>query len=81
MLVLENKTKKKVEDILNEARSFFGPQGEGLSLISEQDCCITFEGGGGHITISITGQEAHNNIVEVESKEWDYQAKQFLGRL
>ena len=80
MIVLEKKTKKKPDELLKKAKLFFGPEGEGLTISSEGDCCITFDGSGGYVTVTISEESGHTRI-KVESREWDYQAKQFLGTL
>lgn len=81
MIVLEKKTKGKREELLKKAKLFFGPGGEGLTVSSEGDCCIIFQGAGGHVTVSLNEEEAGYIKVQIESKEWDYQAKKFLGIL
>jgi hypothetical protein len=77
MVVLEKKTKKKTDEVLRKAKLFFGSEGEGLVISSEGDCCITFEGSGGYVTVTVSG-ESVNTRIKVESREWDYQAKKFL---
>ena len=81
MIVLEKKTKKKRDELLKKAKLFFGPEGEGLTISSEGNCCITFDGGGGFVTVTITEEESGHTRVEIESREWDYQAKKFLETL
>ena len=78
MIVLEKKTKEKRVELLKKAKIFFGSEGEGLTISSESDCCIVFQGGGGYITISFNKEETDYTKVIIESKEWDYQAKKFL---
>ena len=78
MIVLEKKVKGKREELLKKARSFFGPQGRGLTISSEDDCCITFQGTGGFVTVSLSEDEPGYIKVKIESREWEYQAKKFL---
>jgi hypothetical protein len=81
MIVLEKRVKGKQEELLKKARLFFGPEGEGLTISSEGDCCITFQGADGFVTVSLNEDEAGYIKVKIESREWEYQAKKFLGNL
>lgn len=82
MGVYEKKTKKKRNDVIEKAKSFFGPNDLGLTIASEDECCLTFEGGGGHVTISLTEEAGSSETtVEVETREWDFQAKKFIQSL
>ena len=81
MIVLEKKTKKKQNELMKKAKSFFGPGGEGLAISSESDCCIAFTGGGGHVTVTVSEEDSDHTRIEVESREWDFQAKKFLESL
>ena len=78
MIVLEEKVKGKREELLKKARLFFGPEGEGLTIFSEGDCCITFQGAGGFVNVSLNEDEPGYIKVKIESREWEYQAKKFL---
>ena len=64
--------------MLKKAKLFFGPEGEGLTISSEGDCCITFQGTGGFVTVSLNEDEPGYIKVRIESREWEYQAKKFL---
>ncbi len=77
MAVYEKKVKKDTETLMKEAKTYFGPGGNGLEIVSEEDCCISFEGGGGYIRVSAV-DEAKRSRVELETKEWDFQVKRFL---
>ena len=81
MIVIEKETKKKREDIINIAKSYFGPEGEGLETTREEDCCVSFEGGGGHVSVRYIDTDTGKSKVEVESREFEHQAKQFLGKV
>ena len=67
--------------MLKKVRLFFGPEGEGLTIFSEGDCCITFQGAGGFVTVSLNEDEVGYIKVRIESREWEYQAMKFLGNL
>jgi hypothetical protein len=81
MLVIEGKTKKNREQIMKKAKSFFGRGGSDLALTAEESLRISFEGGGGFVAVKIMEDGAKKNRVEVVTREWEYQAKQFLGKL
>ena len=78
MIVLEKITSEKRENLIRKAKSFFGSGGIGLDISSEGNCCITFTGGGGYVTVTVKEDQAEKSRIEVETREWDYQAKKFL---
>ncbi len=78
MIVLEKKVKGKQKEVLKKAKEFFGPEGKGLTISSEGDCCITFQGTGGFVNVSLYENEPGHIKVRIESREWEYQAKKFL---
>jgi len=83
MIKIAKQTKLAPEKIINQASTFFSKGGEGLEEDERNTCppCrITFEGGGGYVSISIYDDEK-NRMVEVETREFEYQAKQFLEML
>ena len=43
-------------------------------------CCISFEGVSGYVVVSIVDEDNHR-MVDVETREFEYQAKRFLERL
>lgn len=69
-------TKLDSEEVIRRAVSFFGEGGLGLEVTDRGACCATFEGGGGHVAISITaGDKAE---VELVTREYDYDVKRFI---
>ncbi|WP_372683581.1 hypothetical protein [Desulfosarcina sp.] len=83
MLKIGKKTKLASEEVIHQASRFFGKGGEGLvenEMHSCLPCHITFEGGGGYVAISINDEEKHR-MVDVETREFEYQAKKFLERV
>jgi hypothetical protein len=80
MLRIAKKTKLEREELIDRASNFFGKDGNGLDIIEKNPCCITFEGGGGHVTVSIADEEK-GRMVEVETREHEYQVKRFLERV
>lgn len=80
MLKIAKKTGLAPEEVVDRAAKFFGKGGEGLEEKERNPCCISFEGGGGYVSVLIYDEEK-NRMVEVESREFDYQTKQFLATL
>ena len=70
-------TRLSVSEVLDGAEEYFGQGGLGLEVTSRDDCCISLEGGGGHVTI--TASEGDKTSVELETQEWDYQVKEFMA--
>ena len=73
------KTELSPEEVLEKAKAYFGENGTGLTLTEENDCCLTFEGGGGNVTISVTGGEKTD--VDLVTREWMYDVRQFMRTL
>ena len=80
MLKIAKQTGLVPEEVIDRASKFFGKGGEGLEEKERNPCCISFEGGGGYVSISIDDEKKHR-MVAVETREFEYQAKQFLGKL
>ena len=80
MIKIAKQTRLASEEVMVRASKFFGQGGEGLEETERNPCCISFEGGGGYVSISIDDGEKHR-LVNVETREFEYQAKQFLGKL
>jgi hypothetical protein len=80
MLKLELRTKKSPEYVGRKLKSFFGQGGLGLELKEETPACLTFEGGGGHVSASIC-EEGDETRVDLVTQEWDFQVKEFSSRL
>ena len=80
MLKIAIKTKLSPEEAIKRAVEFFGPGGYGLEVKEEGVNCAYFEGGGGGVRVT-TCVEGKETSVEMESREWDYQVKQFIGKI
>ena len=79
MLRIENKTKLSEAEVIERAVKFF--HGEyGLEVKEQTDSLVTFEGGGGGVSVA-TCIEDDKTAVEITSREWDYQAKEFLEKI
>lgn len=80
MMTISTKSKLKPEEVIKRAVKYFGPGGYGLKVEEEGNCCASFEGGGGGVRVTVT-EEKKGSTVDVESREWDYQAKAFLDKV
>ena len=82
MINLEVKTKLKQEEVIGRLKIFFGKDGLGLNIVEETPQCITFQGGGGYInvTVSLCPEEGKTRI-NLVSQEWDYHVKKFASDL
>ncbi|GIW07603.1 MAG: hypothetical protein KatS3mg060_2408 [Dehalococcoidia bacterium] len=79
MIRLETTTRAIPPTVLQLAREFFSGE-YGLTEASADERSVVFEGGGGSVAISARGA-ATGTIVEITSREWDLQARQFVERL
>jgi len=77
MIKITKQTKFAPEEVIDRASKFFGKGGEGLEEKERNPCCLSFEGAGGYVSISIYEEEKHR-MVELETREFEYQAKQFM---
>jgi hypothetical protein len=80
MLRLVGKTRLSPEEAVKRAVAFFGPGGYGLAVKERTASYVCFEGGGGIIEVSASAQGKGASL-ELVSREWDYQVKQFLGAI
>ncbi|UCE51216.1 MAG: hypothetical protein JSV31_18365 [Desulfobacterales bacterium] len=80
MLRIAKQTRLTPDDIIDKASSYFGRKGEGLEEKDRNGCCISFEGAGGYVTVTVADENDHR-IVDVETREFEYQAKHFLKTL
>lgn len=80
MLKIVTKTKLSPEQAIKRAVEFFGPRGHGLAVKEQSDTCVYFEGGGGGVNVTACA-EAKGSSVELESREWDFQVKEFIGKI
>ena len=80
MLKIAKESKLKPQEVIKRAAAFFGPKGYGLILKEEDNCNAYFEGGGGSVRVSAATSKKGSSV-DIESVEWDYQAKEFLNRI
>jgi hypothetical protein len=77
---ISKKSRLNPAEILEKASRYFGKGGEGLDETERGSCCITFSGVGGYVTVTVS-EKTNEREVDVETREFEYQAKQFLGSL
>ncbi len=80
MLKIATKTKLSPEEAVKRAVEFFGPGGYGLEVKTQTPACAYFEGGGGIVNVTACAEEKRTSV-ELESREWDYQVKEFIGKI
>ncbi len=80
MIHLGGSTDHSPELVLEKARQFFGADGIGLELVQSDHDLVYLTGGGGHVQVTVRTKD-QQTAVDIQSQEWDYQAKQFLARL
>jgi predicted glycoside hydrolase/deacetylase ChbG (UPF0249 family) len=80
MLNLDVKTKLKQEEVMQRLKKFFGKGGLGLDITEEAPQCLTFEGGGGHVTATLCTEEGKIRI-NLVTQEWENQVKKFASDL
>ena len=73
-------TKLSTEQAIEQAVAYFGPGGVGLEVTEQGDCCTHFVGGGGHVRVTVAAGE-RRTTVELETREWDYDVKQFMRKI
>jgi hypothetical protein len=80
MIRIAKNTRLTPEEVIDKASGFFGSAGQGLEEKERGLCCISFEGGGGYVTVSVAELEGRR-MVDVESREFEYQTKGFMNIL
>ena len=80
MIKISKESKLKPKEVIKRAVAFFGPKGYGLELKEEDKCNAFLEGGGGSVRVSAATTKKGSSV-DVEAVEWEYQSKQFLGKI
>jgi hypothetical protein len=80
MLSVTKETKLKPAEVIEKAIKFFGPKGLGLTINEQDKCNAYFEGGGGGVRIT-AATSPKGSQVDIETREWESQTKEFLGKL
>ncbi|MGD9118518.1 MAG: hypothetical protein PVJ08_07305 [Dehalococcoidia bacterium] len=85
MIRIGAKTRLNPEVVVRQAAKFFGPGGHGLKVASESPGYVCFEGGGGGVEVIASGEAKGASVElvsrELVSREWDYQAREFLSNI
>jgi len=76
-------TRLTPEEALQHAIVHFGPQGTGLEIMDQNDACVIFQGGGGHVAVTacLSKSPGKKTTVELETREWDYAVRQFMTQV
>ena len=77
MIRISKKSRLTPAEIIAEASRYFGKGGEGLEETDRGSCCVSFSGAGGYVTVTVV-EENNQREVDVESREFEYQARRFL---
>ena len=77
MLRMATKTKLSPEEAIKRAVAFFGPGGYRLEVKEQSTGYAYFEGGGGGVEVTACAEEKGTSV-ELVSREWDYQVKEFI---
>ena len=80
MLRISKQSRLNPDEILAKASRYFGKGGEGLDETESGPCCISFSGVGGYVTVTVC-DKGNEREVDVETREFEYQVKQFFGSL
>jgi hypothetical protein len=79
MIRLETTTRAHPATVLQLARRFFAGQ-YGLSETAADAGSVAFAGGGGEVTV-VARPTPTGSVVEITSREWDVQARQFAAEV
>jgi len=77
MIHISKKSRLNPDEILAKACRYFGKGGEGLDETERGPCCISFSGVGGYVTVAVSERNDLREV-DLETREFEYQAKRFL---
>ena len=80
MIRVAKQTHLSAAEIIERASRYFGKGGQELTETQRNLCCIAFEGAGGYVAVTVTDEDKHRSV-DVETREFEYQAKEFLAIL
>ncbi len=80
MLKIATTTKLSPEEAVKRAVDFFGPGGYGLEVKNQESNCASFAGGGGGVEVTACAEEKGTSV-ELESREWDFQVREFIRQI
>jgi hypothetical protein len=82
MILLGKESKLSAAQVLEKAVKFFGPDGVGLEVRHWDAANVQMVGSGGYVAVRAQPQpDLHMSSVEIESREWEYDAERFLGEI
>jgi hypothetical protein len=67
------------DEALARAITYFGPEGMRLAVTTQTPRGVVFQGGGGHVMITV--QPGAETTLELETREWDYAVQQFMAQV
>jgi hypothetical protein len=74
-------TSLKPQQALDRAAAYFGPKGFGLEITTKDESCLVFQGGGGHVAVTVQPRDAAKTTLEIETREWDRAVRQFMAEI
>ncbi len=81
MIKLVKKSKLSPEEAVKRAVKFFGPGGLGMTIKEQNPTCAYFRGVSESYVNVITCAEGKGSSIEVESREWDKETKEFMAKI
>jgi hypothetical protein len=78
MLRIATQTKLNPEKVIEKAIDFFGLNGYKLTITSKTPTSVYFEGGGGLVEVLVSTENG-KTTVDLLSREWDFQVKEFIN--
>jgi hypothetical protein len=80
MLTMEMTIRLSQQEVVDRLKSYFGVGGLGLKRVRDETGFLTFEGGGGHVTVTVCAQQ-DLTLVVIETREWEYHVHRFMQGL
>ena len=74
------KTRLSCEKVIEKAKNFFGSGDVGLAIKECEKNCARSEDESGHVFITCCTDNEEAEI-DLETREWDYQVKQFMREI
>jgi hypothetical protein len=74
------KTTLTSQEALEQAKIYFGPQGQGLAIVSQGRQALRLRGrSGGHVDIIV--KRGLTTTLQLETRSWDEAVRQFMAQL
>jgi hypothetical protein len=73
-------TKLDPEEAIRRAVAYFGESGLGLEVTDQGACCASFQGGGGHVSVTVNTGDQKTEL-ELVTREYDYDVKRFMREI